>query len=78
MDIYRNDRVVFSGATTLDKMKRDPRDLVSFLYRECSFPYGSLLMTGTGIVPTSEFTLNSGDRIDISIETIGTLINIVT
>jgi len=77
MDIYRNDLVVFSGATTLGKMKRDPGDLVSFLYRECSFPHGSLLMTGTGIVPTSEFTLNSGDRIDISIETIGRLINIV-
>lgn len=77
MDISRNDQVVFSGATTLGKMKRDPEELVSFLYRECSFPYGSLLMTGTGIVPTSEFTLNSGDRIDISIESIGTLINIV-
>jgi 2-dehydro-3-deoxy-D-arabinonate dehydratase len=77
MDIHRNGRVVFSGATTLEKMKRDPEELVSFLYRECSFPHGSLLMTGTGIVPSSEFTLNSGDRIDISIESIGTLTNIV-
>ena len=77
MDIYRNDNVVFSGATTLSKMKRKPKELVSFLYRECSFPYGSLLMTGTGVVPSSEFTLKSGDKINISIESIGTLINIV-
>jgi 2-dehydro-3-deoxy-D-arabinonate dehydratase len=77
MDIHRGGLAVFSGSTTLGKMKRDPEELVSFLYRECSFPYGSLLMTGTGIVPSSEFTLNSGDRIDISIESIGTLTNIV-
>ena len=77
MDIHRDGLAVFSGSTTLGKMKRDPEELVSFLYRECSFPYGSLLMTGTGIVPSSEFTLNSGDRIDISIESIGTLTNIV-
>jgi 2-dehydro-3-deoxy-D-arabinonate dehydratase len=77
MDIYRNDQVVFSGATTLSHMKRNPEELVSYLYRECSFPYGSLLMTGTGIVPSSEFTLNSGDKIHIGIESIGTLINIV-
>jgi len=77
MDIYRNDQVVFSGATTLGQMKRTPGELVSFLYRECSFPYGSLLMTGTGVVPTSEFTLKSGDKIEIGIESIGTLINLV-
>jgi len=77
MDIQRDKQVVFSGMTTLGKMKRNPKDLVSFLYRECSFPYGSLLMTGTGIVPTSEFTLKSRDKILIQIEAIGTLINIV-
>jgi len=34
-------------------------------------------MTGTGIVPTSDFTLQSGDEIIITIEPIGTLINTV-
>ena len=77
MVIYRNEQEVFRGETTLAKMKRTPEELVSFLYRECSFPYGSLLMTGTGVVPTSEFTLESRDEIHISIESIGTLINIV-
>jgi 2-dehydro-3-deoxy-D-arabinonate dehydratase len=47
------------------------------VYRECSFPHGCLIMTGTGIVPGSDFTLQSGDEIKISIDNIGTLINTV-
>ncbi len=75
MKIFRNDAVVFEDLIELNQMKRDPKDLVSYLYKECSYEYGSLLMTGTGIVPTSAFTLQSEDRIEISIEKIGTLIN---
>jgi 2-dehydro-3-deoxy-D-arabinonate dehydratase len=56
-------------------MKRKPEELVSFVYRECSFPSGCLIMTGTGIVPESNFTLKSGDEILISIDGIGTLKN---
>ena len=52
-------------------------ELVSFVYRECSFPHGCLIMTGTGIVPGSDFTLKSGDEINISIDNIGTLSNTV-
>jgi 2-dehydro-3-deoxy-D-arabinonate dehydratase len=58
-------------------MKRKLKELVYFLYRECSFPNGSMLMTGTGIVPTSDFTLQSGDEIIITINSIGTLKNTV-
>jgi 2-dehydro-3-deoxy-D-arabinonate dehydratase len=58
-------------------MKRTPEELVSFVYRECSFPYGCLIMTGTGIVPGADFTLASGDEIAITIDGIGTLINTV-
>ncbi len=32
-------------------------------------------MTGTGIVPGDEFTLQSGDVISITIDGIGTLVN---
>ena len=38
-----------------------------FLYQELRFPHGAYLMTGTGIVPGAEFTLNQGDRIEIQI-----------
>ncbi|HLT06175.1 MAG TPA: fumarylacetoacetate hydrolase family protein [Cyclobacteriaceae bacterium] len=77
LDIYRNGKKVFEGETQLNQIKRKLTDLVSFLYRECSFPHGSLLMTGTGIVPGSDFTLHTGDEIRISITPIGTLINFV-
>ena len=77
IEIAREGRTAFSGNTTLAEMKRDPKDLVEFLYRETSFPVGALLMTGTGIVPPDEFTLAPGDAIRIEIEGIGTLENVV-
>lgn len=77
LSINRNNRSVFEGNIAISQMKRKPEELVSFVYRECSFPYGCLIMTGTGIVPESNFTLRSGDEIKISIDNIGTLINAV-
>ena len=75
--IKRNNVVVFEGNIALSQMKRTPQELVSFIYRECSFPNGCLIMTGTGIVPSSDFTLQSGDVTQISIDNIGTLTNTV-
>jgi 2-dehydro-3-deoxy-D-arabinonate dehydratase len=76
--IKRNKETVFEGAVTLSQMKRTPNELVSFVFRECSFPHGCFIMTGTGIVPGSDFTLKSGDEISISIDQIGTLVNTVS
>jgi len=73
--IRRGGAVVFEGDIEINQIKRKFEELVSFLYKECTFPNGSYLMTGTGIVPTSEFTLLSGDEISITIDNIGTLIN---
>lgn len=73
--ILRNGETAFHGTTSLTELKRDPETLVSFLYRDNSFPDGCFLMTGTGIVPPDSFTLASGDRIQITIEPIGTLSN---
>ena len=75
LKIRRNNKVVFEGNVEINQIKRTFVELASFLYRECTFPYGSFLMTGTGIVPTSKFTLQSGDEISITIDNIGTLIN---
>ncbi len=77
MAIYRGQQKVFDDQTSLKQMKRSPEELVSYLYRESSFPFGCFLMTGTGIVPTSDFTLQKGDEIHITIFPIGTLINTV-
>ncbi|HEY6372381.1 MAG TPA: fumarylacetoacetate hydrolase family protein [Candidatus Sulfotelmatobacter sp.] len=75
LEIRRSGAVAFSGATTLKEMKRKPEELVEYLYRNNSFPYGCFLLTGTGIVPPDSFTLKSGDEIRIAIPPIGTLVN---
>jgi 2-dehydro-3-deoxy-D-arabinonate dehydratase len=77
LEIKRESKKVFEGSVAISQMKRTPEELVSFVYRECSFPHGALIMTGTGIVPGNDFTLKSGDEIIISIDHIGTLINTV-
>lgn len=75
--ITRNNKNVFEGNVKINQMKRTTKELVSFVYRECSFPHGCLIMTGTGIVPGSDFTLHSGDEIKITIDHIGSLLNTV-
>jgi 2-dehydro-3-deoxy-D-arabinonate dehydratase len=75
IEILRGGVVAFTGQTALTELKRDPETLVSYLFRDNAFPHGCFLMTGTGIVPPSTFTLASGDLIRIAIEPIGTLEN---
>jgi 2-dehydro-3-deoxy-D-arabinonate dehydratase len=75
LEIIRDGAVVFSGDTKLSQMKRTFEDLAGYLFRELSFPTGVFLMTGTGVVPGTDFTLQSGDEIRISIDGIGTLAN---
>jgi len=77
LTIKRNNEVAFNNSIAITQMKRTPEELVSFVYRECSFPYGCLIMTGTGIVPSNDFTLQSNDEIIIEIDGIGQLINTV-
>jgi len=77
IEILRHGLIEFSGSVALTELKRDPQTLVDWLFRDNSFPSGCFLMTGTGIVPPSSFTLQSGDRIRITIEPIGVLDNVV-
>lgn len=75
LEIARAGETVFSEAIALSSMKRDPKSLVDYLYRNNRFPNGCFLLTGTGIVPPDSFTLHRGDRIRITISGIGTLAN---
>ncbi len=77
LDIARAGTSVFSGAISISMITRTFEQLAEFLFRECSFPAGALLMTGTGIVPPSPFTLQGKDVITIAIDHIGTLTNTV-
>jgi 2-dehydro-3-deoxy-D-arabinonate dehydratase len=75
LEIIRQNKEMFSGSTSLAELKRDPQELIEFLFRDQSFPRGVFLMTGTGIVPPDELTLQRGDVIRISIDGIGALEN---
>jgi 2-dehydro-3-deoxy-D-arabinonate dehydratase len=77
LNIMRDGGAVYDGHISFGQMRRDPRQLVEFLYRETTFPHGAMLFTGTGIVPPDEFTLRAGDEIRIHVPPIGTLVNVV-
>jgi 2-dehydro-3-deoxy-D-arabinonate dehydratase len=77
MRIYRVQKCVFEGSSSVSKIKRSFTDLVRYLFLEMDFSKGCFLMTGTGIVPADDFTLKPGDRIEISIKEIGILSNTV-
>jgi len=74
LEIFREDKLAFEGNIDLTQLKRKPKELADWLFRANTFPNGCFLMTGTGIVP-DDFSLQNGDRVDISIEGIGTLSN---
>lgn len=75
--IRREGKVAFEGSTSISQMARTFEDLIGWLARDNSFPNGVFLLTGTGIVPGSDFTLVTGDMIEIAIDGIGTLKNSV-
>ena len=77
ISIKRNGEEVFQDSIQLNRMKRGFAELAGFLFRECEFKHGCFLMTGTGIVPPHDFTLQVNDEISISIEGIGVLTNVV-
>jgi 2-dehydro-3-deoxy-D-arabinonate dehydratase len=75
--ITRSGGVVFTGSTSIAEIKREFTELVSYLFRDNTFPTGACLMTGTGVVPEDDFTLAHGDIVAITIDGIGTLSNTV-
>lgn len=73
--IERGGQSVFSGETSVIQMKRKLSELADWLYRSQTFPYGAVLLTGTGLVPGDDFTLRANDKIRIEISGIGVLEN---
>jgi len=66
---------LFAGETTTAKMKRTFAELVDWLVRDNPVPAGSVLLTGTGLVPPDSFTLLPGHVVEIHVPAIGTLTN---
>lgn len=75
--ISRKHEVVFQGSASVSQLKRKLEELVEFLIRDNDIVPGTVLLTGTCIVPDNDFTLAVGDVIDISSTPIGTLKNYV-
>ncbi len=75
LEIRRDGAPVFQGSTQVSQLKRSLDELAGWLHRCQDFPNGSMLLTGTGIVPPNEFTLAAGDRVIIEIDGIGRLEN---
>jgi 2-dehydro-3-deoxy-D-arabinonate dehydratase len=75
LTIRRNGTQLFQDSTATSQLHRSLSDLIDYLLRDNKFPAGVFLMTGTGIVPPSEFTLQDGDEVTIRIDGIGSLIN---
>jgi 2-dehydro-3-deoxy-D-arabinonate dehydratase len=75
IEIQRGGSTAFSGETSLAQIKRPFEELAIYLYRDQTFPFGTFLLTGTGIVPPDSFTLEKGDTVRIRIDGIGELVN---
>lgn len=75
--IYRKDECVVDISANTGLLKRRLDELVSFLKRDNLIFDGTVLLTGTCLVPPDDFTLRPNDRIEIEIKPIGTLMNTV-
>ena len=75
LTIRRGATALFQDSTATSQLHRKLSDLIAYLLRDNEYPAGVFLMTGTGIVPPSEFTLQDGDEVEIRIAGIGSLVN---
>ena len=75
--VLRDGREAYAATTSTEAMARSFTDLADWLFRALSFPSGVVLLTGTGVVPTADFTARPGDTIEITSAALGTLTNSV-
>ncbi|WP_100408321.1 fumarylacetoacetate hydrolase family protein [Bacillus solitudinis] len=73
--IYRGGKIVFEGTANTNQLKRTYEELVSYLIQDNDVFEGTILLTGTCIVPPNEFTLAEDDLVEIEIPSVGILRN---
>ena len=76
MRIVRGDSVVYEGETSTQHLHKRLDVLVEYLCRDNWIEPGTVLLTGTGIVPPDDFTLEIEDAVEIGCPPIGTLRNV--
>ena len=67
--------VVYEAKTSKARMRRSFEELAEWLVRDNPVPAGSVLLTGTGLVPPDEVALRPGQQVEIRIPRIGKLVN---
>jgi 2-dehydro-3-deoxy-D-arabinonate dehydratase len=67
--------VLFGEETSTESMCRSIDELIGYLRRDNPVPAGSVLLTGTGLVPPDDVTLTPGYTVEIRIPEIGLLRN---
>jgi 2-dehydro-3-deoxy-D-arabinonate dehydratase len=77
LTIRRGAAVAYRGETSSAAIHRALDELAAYLGRYDDYPHGAVLLTGTGIVPGDDFTLQDGDEVSIAIDGVGTLCNTV-
>jgi 2-dehydro-3-deoxy-D-arabinonate dehydratase len=75
--VRRGGEIVVQESTDTSRMVRGWEELAAWLTRALDFPDGAVLLTGTGIVPGSDFSLREGDEVSITVAGVGTLRNAV-
>ena len=68
-------RVVFTGETSTEAMQRSFEDLVSYVVRYNRLADGTVLLTGTGIVPPADVALDDGYIVEVAVNSLGRLRN---
>jgi 2-dehydro-3-deoxy-D-arabinonate dehydratase len=66
---------VFEGRTSTASMRRSFAELVAYLIRDNPVARGTVLLTGTGVVPPDDVSLQHGHSVEIHVPGIGTLVN---
>jgi 2-dehydro-3-deoxy-D-arabinonate dehydratase len=77
LTIWRDGATVVAAETTSGRLRRSLEELAAYVGRALTFPNGLVLLTGTGIVPESDFSLAVGDLVRIEIGGLGMLENLV-
>jgi len=67
--------VIYEAQTSTATMRRSFEELAGWVVRENPVPAGSVLLTGTGLVPPDDVALAPGQQVEITIPGIGKLVN---
>jgi 2-dehydro-3-deoxy-D-arabinonate dehydratase len=68
-------KLVNEDGTSTSALHRSLEELASWCVRENPVPAGTVLLTGTGIVPPDDVALAAGYRVEVEVEGIGVLGN---